>query len=79
LNLLPIPVLDGGLILFSLLAVIFRRRVPEKFIKAVSMFFMAVLFALMMILVFRDSVRSYRIHSHSNAVQDTSHAEKGAK
>ena len=30
LNLLPIPVLDGGLILFSLIAIIFRRPVPRK-------------------------------------------------
>ena len=29
LNLLPIPVLDGGLILFSLFALVFRRRVPD--------------------------------------------------
>lgn len=64
LNLLPIPVLDGGLILFSLIALIFRRRLPEKFVRGVSMAFMVVLLGLMGILLFRDSLRSYRIHTY---------------
>lgn len=54
MNLLPIPVLDGGLILFSLIAIIFRRRLPEKFIAVISTFFMYVLMALMLFLVARD-------------------------
>ena len=37
LNLLPIPVLDGGLILFALFALIFRRRVPDFIVKYASM------------------------------------------
>lgn len=54
MNLLPIPVLDGGLILFSLIAIVFRRRLPEKFIAVVSTFFMYVLMGLMLLLVARD-------------------------
>lgn len=54
MNLLPIPVLDGGLILFSLIAMIFRRRLPEKFVAVVSTVFMYVLMALMLLLVARD-------------------------
>jgi hypothetical protein len=54
MNLLPIPVLDGGLILFSLIAMIFRRRVPDKIIAALSTFFMYVLMGLMLFLVARD-------------------------
>lgn len=30
MNLLPIPILDGGLILFAIIAIIFRREVPAK-------------------------------------------------
>ena len=63
LNLLPIPVLDGGLVLFSLIALVFRRRVPEPVVRVVSMFFMYLLIALMGILVVKDSMRSWRIHT----------------
>ena len=64
LNLLPIPVLDGGLIMFALLALIFRRRVPEKIVTTLSMTFMALLLSAMAILIFRDAQRSWRIHTY---------------
>ena len=54
MNLLPIPVLDGGLILFSLIAMIFRRRVPDKVIGYLSTFFMYILMGLMLLLVAHD-------------------------
>lgn len=63
-NLLPIPVLDGGLILFALFALIFKRRVPATVIKGLSMTFMILLLALMGILIYRDSFRSYRLHTY---------------
>lgn len=75
LNLLPIPVLDGGLILFSLFALVFRRRLPQRFVDAVTKAFMVLLLALMGLLVLRDSMRSYRIHTFKPPVQ----AEKGAE
>ena len=62
MNLLPIPVLDGGLILFALIAIIFRRRVPEKVVGWLSMGFMYLLLGLMALLIFTDSLRSWRIH-----------------
>ena len=64
LNLLPVPVLDGGLILFSLIALVFRRRVPDFVVRHVSIFFMVVLIGLMGLLILRDSWRSYQIHSY---------------
>lgn len=64
LNLLPIPVLDGGLILFALFAIVFRRRVPEGVVRVLSMAFMVLLVGLMGILILKDSWRSYRIHSY---------------
>ena len=70
LNLLPIPVLDGGLILFSLFALVFRRRVPEKLSAAITTFFMYLLFALMIFLVCRDSYRTWKLHNMKGSSDD---------
>ncbi len=72
LNLLPIPVLDGGLILFALIAMIFRRRIPEKVISTLSMIFMYALLAVMAILIYRDSLRGIRMfNNHDNTKPNT--------
>ena len=71
LNLLPIPVLDGGLIMFALLALIFRRRVPEKVVSTLSMMFMVLLLGAMAILIFRDAQRSWRIHTYKPTAEET--------
>ncbi len=76
LNLLPIPVLDGGLILFSLIALVFRRRLPDWFIAKVSMGFMFLLIGLMGVLILRDGVRSYRIHTFKPDNAETNVLEK---
>ena len=67
LNLLPIPVLDGGLILFALSALIFRRRVPEVVVKYLSLAFMVLLMGLMAFLILRDSWRSYKFYTYKPA------------
>jgi len=77
LNLLPIPVLDGGLILFSLFALVFRRRVPDAIVGRISMVFMVLLVAAMGLLIVRDSWRSYKIHSHRGNVHEA--ADKSAE
>ena len=64
LNLLPIPVLDGGLILFALFALVFRRRVPDFIVKYASLTFMTLLIGLMGILILRDSWRSWKMHTY---------------
>jgi len=81
LNLLPIPVLDGGLIMFALLAIVFRRRVPAKLVTALSMGFMYLLIALMGILIFKDTVRSRKMHTTRPAerVEAAGQTEEGAK
>lgn len=61
LNLLPIPVLDGGLILFALLELLFRRKPPKKLTDGLSMVFMWLFLALMLTLVWRDVARSRRV------------------
>ena len=63
LNLLPIPVLDGGLIMFALFALVFRRRVPDFIVKYASLSFMVLLMGLMGLLILRDGWRSYKIHT----------------
>ena len=63
LNLLPIPVLDGGLIMFALFAIVFRRRVPDFIVKYLSLTFMVILMGLMGLLILRDGWRSYKIHT----------------
>ena len=70
LNLLPIPVLDGGLIMFALLALIFRRRVPEKVVATLSTAFMYLLLGAMAILIFRDAQRSWRIHTYKPEAEE---------
>ena len=65
LNLLPIPVLDGGLILFALFALVFRRRVPDFIVKYASLTFMVLLMGLMGLLILRDGWRSYKIHTYN--------------
>ncbi len=77
LNLLPIPVLDGGAILFALIALIFRRRVPEKIVGALSMVFMYLLMGLMAILVVKDGMRSWRIHTWKPEEAQVEKAEAG--
>ena len=62
LNLLPIPVLDGGLILFALFALVFRRRIPDFIVKWLSLGFMAVLMGLMALLIGRDGWKSWKMH-----------------
>lgn len=47
MNFLPIPMLDGGYILFTLIEIITRRKVPEKVIYYANMVGMTLLIALM--------------------------------
>ena len=80
LNLLPIPVLDGGLILFSLFALVFRRRIPDVVVKATSLCFMVLLMGLMALLIGRDGWRSWKMHHfESTQTNETSNATSQAR
>ena len=57
LNLLPIPVLDGGHIIFCLLEILFRRPVPPRIIAATTNLFAALLIGLFVLLTGRDALR----------------------
>lgn len=54
LNLLPLPILDGGHIMFALFEIITRRKPHPKFIAFISNAFAILLIGLMLFLSFRD-------------------------
>ena len=58
-NLLPLPVLDGGHIFFGLLEIIFRRPVPQGFMKVLSYIFVTLLISLMVFVTFFDIRRAF--------------------
>ena len=57
LNLLPIPVLDGGHIVFALYEIIFKRKPSQKFVNVVVNFFAILLICAFVFLTFKDTLR----------------------
>jgi regulator of sigma E protease len=57
MNLLPIPVLDGGHLLYYSLEVLTGRSVPERFGEIAQRFGMGLLLTLMLLAVFNDVAR----------------------
>ena len=62
LNLFPIPALDGGRILFVLLEMIVRRRLPEKVENWIHMAGFALLVSLMVLITFKDIYNLFFTH-----------------
>lgn len=62
LNLLPVPVLDGGHIAFNLYELIFRRPVSQKLFEKASYVGMALLFALMIFTIINDFLRMFGVY-----------------
>jgi regulator of sigma E protease len=60
INLLPVPVLDGGHILFALWEMITRRKPHPKVVEVLVNVFAVLLIGLMLLLVFKDSLRMGR-------------------
>ena len=54
INLLPIPILDGGHILLALLELLFRRPVSRKILEPISISFIALLIGFMVFVSFYD-------------------------
>ena len=54
MNLLPLPILDGGHILISIIEIIIRRHLPAKLMQPICMFFAILLIALMLFATFND-------------------------
>ena len=59
LNLLPVPVLDGGHLLFYFLELIFRRPVPQKVREYAQQIGMVLLLGLMVMAFYNDIVRYF--------------------
>ena len=60
LNLLPIPVLDGGTVVFCLLEILFRRPVSKKLVGYSMRIGIALLLALMLFATYNDVVRIFK-------------------
>lgn len=60
MNLIPIPALDGGHILFTLYEIITRRKPSEKFLYVAQIVGMVLIFALMFLAFGNDIVRLFR-------------------
>jgi regulator of sigma E protease len=58
LNLLPIPVLDGGLIFILLIESIIRRPLPDKFKEALAYIGFALIGTLMLFVIYNDIMRT---------------------
>jgi regulator of sigma E protease len=59
LNLLPVPVLDGGHLLFFLMELIFRRPVPQKVREYAQQIGMVLLLGLMVLAFYNDIIRYF--------------------
>lgn len=59
MNLLPIPALDGGHVLFLLVEMIIRRPLPEKFMYVMQMIGMFILLALMVFIFGNDIFQTW--------------------
>ena len=59
LNILPIPALDGGHVLFTLYEIIARRKPSDKFLEYAQIFGMVILFALMVFALGNDVINNF--------------------
>jgi len=60
MNLLPLPALDGGRLVFLLVELIFRKPVPQKYEGWVHAAGMVLLLGLMVVVTFNDILRIVR-------------------
>lgn len=69
LNLLPIPVLDGGHITLSLIEMIVRRPMPVKFVESLQTAFALLLIAFVLFVTYHDALRGVRIYQRDQEVE----------
>jgi regulator of sigma E protease len=59
MNFLPIPMLDGGYILFTLFEIIFRRKVPDRFLEKANLVGFIIIIGLMVFTNGNDIFRKF--------------------
>jgi len=59
INLLPIPILDGGHIMFHLIEIVIRKKISQRFIDIAQKAGMGVLLAIMVLAFFNDLMRIF--------------------
>jgi len=69
-NLLPIPVFDGGHIFFSLSEAVTKKRVPEKVMSIVSNFFAVLIIVFFLYVTFNDIMRLRPRKDKNQAVRE---------
>ena len=70
LNLLPLPVLDGGHVIFALIQIIIRRPVPPKVVLFLDQVFFGLLIMAIILITGRDIKRLYQIRLMSKPPAD---------
>lgn len=60
MNILPIPALDGGHVMFLLYEIIVRKKPPDKFMEYAQMVGMLLLFSLILLVNLNDVLRLFR-------------------
>jgi len=60
MNFLPIPMLDGGYILFTLFEIVTGKKVPDKFLEKANMIGFFIIIALMLFTNGNDVFRSFK-------------------
>jgi regulator of sigma E protease len=60
LNLLPIPALDGGQILFTLPEIILRRRIPPEYAGLINGIFLLLMIALLLFINLQDFINPFK-------------------
>ncbi|MFC1467454.1 RIP metalloprotease RseP [Verrucomicrobiota bacterium] len=79
LNLLPLPVLDGGHIIFASWEGITRRKVHPKVVNTLVNAFAVLLIGAMLLLTFRDADRQWKISRLFNGGQTVEQVEQPAE
>ena len=60
LNLLPIPALDGGQIMFALPEIIFRRRIPPQYAGLINGIFLLLMIGLLLFINLQDFINPFK-------------------
>jgi len=67
INLLPVPILDGGHIIFSLIEAVTRRKMSQKFVENAQKVGLAILIAIMVFAFYNDFDRLFGLSKLFNA------------